>query len=304
MTPLPITPRGFRRVDGEHKELLAANGLEPRYPEVDRVLTEEEMVDLVTGCRAVIVGVDPVTDPVLAAGPLSLVVKYGAGLDNVDLDAAARRDVRVVPTPGTNAPSVAELTIGLMLALARGLVPHHQAMVDGSRSRRVGVELAGRRLGIIGYGHVGRRVAELARCLGMDVLVHDPLVEVEGYEQVGLDDIVDCDVVSIHAPQTEATHHLIDRGALAALRPDALLINTARPAIVDQTALADALDRGQLGGAAFDDLTEDPAISARLLASDRFIATPHCGATTNEAVVRTGAATVRAVLEHRSLWQG
>lgn len=303
MTVVPITPRGFRRVDGEHKELLAANGLEPRYPTVDRTLTEEEMLELVAGCRAVIVGLDPVTDAVMAAGPLSLVVKYGAGLDNVDLDAASRREVLVVPTPGANSQSVAELTIGLMLALARGLVYHHGTMVDGTRSRRVGMELAGRRLGIIGFGYVGRRVAELASCLGMKVLVYDPVVEVAGYEQVAFECVLGCDVVSIHAPHSEATHHLIDADALAAMRPGALLVNTARPAIVDEAALADALEGGHIGGAGFDDLTDDATIGDRLLASDRFIATPHCGATTHEAVVRAGSATVRAVLEHRERWE-
>jgi phosphoglycerate dehydrogenase-like enzyme len=137
----------------------------------------------------------------------------------------------------------------------------------------------------------------------MDVLVHDPVVETTGYEQVDLERVLGCDVVSIHAPYGEATHHLIDAEALALMPPGALLVNTARPAIVDEAALADALEGDRLGGAAFDDLTEDPEISARLLASDRFLATPHCGATTHEAVVRTGTATVRAVLEHRDRWQ-
>lgn len=304
MTLLPITPRSFRQVQGEHQNLLTENGLEARYPDQDRVLRDDEMVELVAGCRALIVGVDPVTDAVLAAGPLALVVKYGVGLDNIDLEAAARGDVRVVPTPGTNAPSVAELTITMMLALARGLVPHHQGMVDGSRARRVGVELAGRQVGIVGYGNVGRRVAELSRCLGMEVLVHDPIVEVDECEQVSWDRILRNDVVSIHVPYQPATHHLIDREALAAMHPGALLINTSRPPLVDEAALADALERGHLGGAAFDDLGKDPEVSARLLASDRFLATPHCGAATVEAAVRTGTAAVRAVLEHRSLWQG
>ena len=303
MTILPITPRSFRQVQGEHHELLADHELEPRYPDRDRTLDEDEMIELVTGCRALIVGVDPVTDAVLAAGPLALVVKYGAGLDNIDLDAAARRVVVVVPTPGTNAPSVAELTITMMLALARGLMFHHQGMVDGTRPRRVGVELAGRQAGIIGFGNVGRRVAGLSRCLGMDVIVHDPLVATDAFEQVDMDRILGSHVVSIHVPYDRTTHHLIDREALAAMRPGALLVNTSRPPIVDEQALADALDDGHLGGAAFDDLSQDPEISARLLASDRFIATPHCGAATVESAVRTGTATVRAVLEHRDLWQ-
>jgi D-3-phosphoglycerate dehydrogenase len=303
MIEVPITPRSFRQVEGEHQRLLAANGLEPRYPAVDRTLREDEMVALVSGCRTLIVGLDPVTEAVMAAGPLSVVVKYGSGLDNVDLAAADRLGVRVLPTPGMNAPSVAELTIGLMFALARAVVPHHRAMVDGSRTRRMGIELAGRRLGILGFGNIGRRVAALAGCLGMDVVVHDPLVTATGFVQADLEGALACDVVSIHVPLDDTTRHLIGREALTVMAPGALLINTSRPPIVDLAALADALEEGRLGGAAFDDLAGEPGAVARLLACDRFLATPHCGAATVDATVRTGTATVRALLEQRDLWQ-
>jgi D-3-phosphoglycerate dehydrogenase / 2-oxoglutarate reductase len=303
VTPVAITPRSFRQVQGEHLELLAANGIPARFPEPERPLGEREMVALVGGCRALIVGVDPVTDAVLAAGPLRLVVKYGSGLDNVDLEAAQRRGVRVVATPGTNSPSVAELAVAMMFALARHLVPHQRAMVDGSRTRRLGIELAGRQLGIIGYGNVGRRVAALGRCLGLGVVAHDPFVAVEDGSLVGWHEVLASDIVSVHVPYDRTTHHLIDRAALSAMRQGSLLINTSRPPIVDEAALADALDAGSLGGAAFDDLGEDAAIMGRLLASDRFLATPHCGAATVEAARRTAVATVRVVLEHRDLWQ-
>lgn len=303
MTEVPITPRSFRQVEGEHQRLLSANGLVPRYPGVDRTLHEHEMVALVSGCRTLIVGLDPVTEAVMIAGPLSLVVKYGSGLDNVDLAAAERLGVRVVATSGMNAPSVAELTIALMFALARGVVPHHRAMVDGSRTRRMGMELGGRRLGILGFGSIGQRVAAFARCLGMDVVVHDPLVAADGFEQVGLEGALACDVVSVHVPLDDTTRHLIGREAISAMTPGTLLVNTSRPPIVDLAALADALEEGRLGGAAFDDLTGDPGAVARLLACDRFLATPHCGAATVDATIRTGTATVMAILEHRDLWQ-
>jgi D-3-phosphoglycerate dehydrogenase / 2-oxoglutarate reductase len=303
MISVPVTPRSFRQVPGEHQELLLANGMVPRYPTVDRLLREAEMIELVAGCRVLLVGLDPVTDAVLAAGPLALVVKYGSGLDNVDLEAAERRGVRVVPTPGTNSPSVAELTIALLFALARDVVPHHRAMVDGSRARKLGIELAGRQLGILGFGNIGRRVAALAHCIGMQVVVHDPFATASDFEVVGFERLLRSDAVSIHVPYSDATHHLIDRRALEAMRPEAILVNTSRPAIVDLAALADALEGGRISGAAFDDLSGEQDAIARLLASDRFVATPHCGAATIDAVVRTGTAAVRALLEHRSLWQ-
>lgn len=304
MTVVPITPRSFRQVPGDHQALLQEHDLEPRYPGVDRLLDEDEMIALVSGCRAVIVGLDPVTDAVMAAGPLSIIVKYGSGLDNVDLAAAERRGVRVVATPGMNAPSVAELTIAFMFALARRIVPHHLAMRDGSRMRQLGLELGGRSLGIIGYGNIGRRVAGIGRCIGMEVLVHDPYVAQHEFQTGDLDRILACDVVSVHVPHDEATHHLIARRELATMGPAALLINTSRPPVVDLAALAEALDEGRIGGAAFDDLAGDQGIMARLLTSDRFLATPHCGAATLDGSVRTGVATVRALLEHRSLWDG
>jgi D-3-phosphoglycerate dehydrogenase / 2-oxoglutarate reductase len=303
VTPVAVTPRSFREVAGGHHERLRANGLEPRFPGVSRPLREGEMVRLVRGCPALIVGVDPVTEAVMAAGPLRLVVKYGSGLDNVDLEAAGRLGVRVVPTPGTNAASVAELTIALMLALARHVVPHHRAMRDGTRQRRLGVELAGRRLGIVGLGSIGRRVARSARCLGMEVVAHDPHVPAGGVELVSWERVLECHVLSLHVPYGDDTHHLVDGRALAAMRSDALLLNTARPAIVDAAALAEALEAGRIAGAAFDDLGDDERVAARLLASDRFIATPHCGAATLEAVTRTASAAVGVVLEHRGLWQ-
>jgi phosphoglycerate dehydrogenase-like enzyme len=201
---------------------------------------------------------------------------------------------------------VAELALALMFALARGLVFHHGGMADGTRTRRVGIELAGRQLGIIGYGAIGRRVAALARSIGMEVVTHDPFVAPDlmaagGVQAAAWHDVLGSDVVSVHAPYGEATHHLVDRDALATMPPGGLLVNTARPAIVDAAALADDLESGHLGGAAFDDLGPDATVNARLLACDRFIALPHCGATTVDAVVRTGSAAVRAIVEHQSL---
>jgi phosphoglycerate dehydrogenase-like enzyme len=292
-----ITPRSFRQTPGPHLERLAASPLEVRFPEQERSLTEAEMVALVRGCAGLIVGVDPVSEGVLQAGPLRVVVKYGSGLDNVDLAAADRLGVRVRSTPGTNARSVAELTVGLLLALARHVAFHDRSARAGSWARRSGIELNGRRLGLVGYGAVAREVAPIARGLGMEVVATDPFVEDADVELVDLDTLLaTSDAVSLHVPLDETTRNLIDAPALARMLPGALLVNTARGGLVDEAALAEALVTGRLRGAALDVFAEEPPASSPLLELDNVIASPHAGAATSEAVERTASAALDELL--------
>lgn len=298
MRALAVSPRSFRQVAGRHQELLAASGLTPRYPAVDRHLTEDEMIALVAGCEALIVGIDPVTARVLDSGPVKVVAKYGSGLDNIDLRAAEHRGVKVTSTPGANSQAVAELTLALLFALARRIVPHHASAVAGRWERHVGVELSGRRLGLIGLGQVGGRVARMATAMGMEVGAHDPYVATTDVPLVALDELVTgSDAVSIHVPLSEETHHLVDASFLARMRPGAHLINTARFGLADLEAVADALASGHLAGAAFDDFGDRPDPGSRLWDLPGFLASPHAGASTVEAVERTGVAALEIVLE-------
>lgn len=291
-----ISPRSFRQTPGRHLELLASSGLETRYPTQDRHLTEDEMVELVRGCESLIVGIDPVTEQVLQAGPLRLVVKYGSGLDNIDLSAADRLGVRVTSTPGANSRAVAELTIGMLLALARHLVFHDRSVRGGSWERKAGCELAGRRLGVVGYGQVGRRVAHMAGALGMKVIVHDPFVSQAPVDLVSLEELLrTSDAVSLHVPLTEETRGLVGRRALRTMKPGAFLINTARAGLVDEQALAEALAEGHLGGAALDFIEVTPRGSP-LFDHDNFLGSPHAGAATVEAAERAGLAALEEVL--------
>lgn len=293
-----ISPRSFRSTPGRHLDLLAKSPLEPRYPIQDRHLKEHEMVELVSGCEALIVGIDPVTDAVLEAGPLRVVAKYGSGLDNIDLEAAGARGVKVEATPGANAPAVAELTVGLMISLARHIGFHDRSARSGGWERRIGVELAGRHLGVVGYGEVGRRVASMAEALGMKVAACDPYRERAEVELVGLEQLLRrSDVVSLHVPFTEETQNMIDASALAQMKPGGFLVNTARGGIVDEQALAEALTSGHLAGAAVDNFIEQRPTNSPLLRLDSFLASPHAGAATIEAVERTGLAALRIVLE-------
>jgi phosphoglycerate dehydrogenase-like enzyme len=297
MSAVAVTARAFRQVPGEHQELLRAAGLPVRFAEADRPLAEEELVELVRGCWGLIVGIDPVTAAVLDAGPLRVVVRFGSGTDNVDLEAARQRRVRVAATPGANARSVAELAIGLLLALARHLVLHDREVRSGSWSRHTGIELAGRRLGVVGYGAVGRQVAGIARALGMEVVATDPVVREADVPLVGLETLLaSSDAVTLHAPLADDTRGMIGAAELDRMRPQALLINTSRGGLVDERALAEALAAGRIRGAAFDTFEREPPEGSRLLELNNFVASPHAGGATVEAVTRAGVIAVRELL--------
>jgi phosphoglycerate dehydrogenase-like enzyme len=249
-----------------------------------------------------------VTDALMDSCPnLRVVARCGAGLDNIDLRAARSRGVEVVYAPGLTTTAVAEHTLLLMLAAARRLRPLANAVHQGNwavRDGYTGLELAGRTLGVLGMGRIGRRVAELAQAIGMQVV---------GWSRSGrgpftalaLDDVLrTADVVSLHVALAPETRGLIGRRELELMRPGAILINTARGALIDQAALRDALAAGRLAGFAADVLDgEPPDPNDALLADDRVLITPHSAALTDrtyrEICVRT-AANVLAVLRGRA----
>ena len=299
MTAVAITPRSFRGTPGPHLQRLRESGLIVRSPCHHRPLDESEMIELVRGCKGLIVGVDPVSAAVLDAGPLRVVVKYGGGLDNVDLSAASARGVTVTATPTANVRSVAELTIALLFALARHVVIHDRVVRAGSWSRRLGIELEGKQLGLVGYGAIGRTVGRLAGGLGMSVVAHDPGLAAADVQLVALDELLESShAVSLHLPLDERTRGLIGAREFALMRPDALLVNTARGGLVDEGALAEALRSGRLQGAAFDVFVEEPVpLDSPLLALDSFVASPHAGAATGDAARRASLEALDLLLE-------
>jgi len=222
---------------------------------------------------------------------LKVVGRAGVGLDNVDVEAATERGILVMNTPGANATATAEHAWALLLALCRRL-PAADASVrrgEWERGRFTGIQLAGRTLGVVGLGRVGRLVAARGRGFGMTVLGYDPYLSVEaaaelGVELVELDGLLaGSDVVSLHAPLTDETRALIDAAALARVRPGALLVNAARGGLVDEAAVAAALADGRLGGAAFDVYAAEPPAGSPLLEAPNVVLTPHIAASTFEA---------------------
>ena len=254
-----------------------------------------------------------VTEAVLAAAPkLEAVGRLGVGLDNIDTAACKARGIPVFPATGANDQAVAEYVIAAALVLLRGAYHAGEAMLAGSWPRQalMGREVAGKTLGLVGFGGIARQVAARARPLGMQVAASDPFVSADdpAWQGIARHDTLEsllpaCDALSLHVPLAEGTRNLIDDRALASLRPGAVLINTARGGVVDEAALAESLRDGHLGGAAIDVFAEEPlsaAAAARFAGLANVILTPHIAGVTAEANVRVSALTaenVRRALE-------
>jgi D-3-phosphoglycerate dehydrogenase len=251
----------------------------------------------------------PFVDEELMTNALRLKVigRFGVGVDNVDLEAARRRRIRVVYTPGANADAVAEHTLALLLALAKRLRFWHDALVRGDyhlRWTERSVQLQGKTLGIIGFGHVGRAVARRAQAFGMRLLVFDPLVSAEtmasfGAERVNLDDLLrESDFVTLHVPLTNETRHLINRERLALMKAGSFLVNTARGEVCDLDALYEALQSGQLAGVALDVFPDEPPdVSHPIFRHPNFLGTPHVAAHTPETLEHMALVVAEQVLK-------
>jgi D-3-phosphoglycerate dehydrogenase len=304
-----VTARSFGRSRPELRQELEAAVREVRWNELGRPLGASELGELLADVDGVIAGVDSFDESVFAAAPrLRVIARHGTGTDGVDLDAARRSGVVVTNTPGANAAAVAELAIGLMLALARRIPKGDRGVRAGDYSVLPGVQLEGRTVGLIGLGHVGRAVARRAAALGCAVLAFDPFVsedDAAGARLAGRDEVVtQADFLSLHALVTDETRDLVDAAFMARMKRGALLVNTARGELVVEEDLAAALDSGQLAGAALDATRDEPPRPGNpLLERDDVILTPHSGASTEEAGAAVGRAALNdllAVLDGRA----
>lgn len=256
-------------------------------------LEPAELLDVVGDYEAIVVrSATRVSAEVLArATNLEVIARAGAGLDTIDVERAVAAGIRVVNSPDANTVAVAELTLALVLSLARNVPRADAALKEGrwEKSELLGTGIAGKTLGIVGFGRIGRAVAHRALAFGMDVVAHQrrstPELELEpGVAAVDLDDLLArADFVTLHVPATEQTERLVDAEFLARMKPTAWLINTSRGSVVDEQALLAALDAGEIAGAALDVFAEEPAVDSRLARHDRVVATPHLGASTVDA---------------------
>lgn len=226
---------------------------------------------------------------------LRIVGRAGVGVDNIDVSAASKRGVAVVNAPSGNTISAAELTMALLLAVARRVTEADRTIREGKweRSRLQGVELRGKTLGVIGAGRIGWEVAERCRAFGMDVIVYDPYLAPDRIEElhphlVGLDRLIEsADVISLHVPLNSETKGMIDDDALSRMKKTAFLLNASRGGVVDESALALALEEGRIAGAGLDVYETEPLPpDSPLLTAPNLVFTPHLGASTKEAQVQ------------------
>jgi D-3-phosphoglycerate dehydrogenase / 2-oxoglutarate reductase len=293
------TARAFCASDGPHQAIIRDAGLELVLAAGTAPLSAAQLAPLAADADALLLGLDHCDASVFAAAPrLRVVARFGAGVDTVDLEAAARHGVIVTNTPAANTVAVAELTLGLLLTLARDLPRAIAVARSGGWTRSPGWELDGKTLGIVGLGRIGRAVAARAAAFGMRVIGHDPYVhDVPGVVSVGLDELwATADAISLHLGLDARTRHLVDAGALARMKPGAVLINTSRGGLVDEAALVAALRDGAIAAAAADAFDREPPTGSPLLELPNFVPTPHLGAATREAARRMGEAAARNVV--------
>ncbi len=283
-------------------DVLRAAGHEP---DVRLDLTPAELLDVIAGAAALVVrSATNVTADVLDAGAdLRVVARAGVGVDNIDVEAARAAGVVVCNAPSANVTSAAELTVGLILAVARNIARANFSMHAGrwERSQLGGVELAHRTAGILGLGRVGRLVAARLAAFDMELLAYDPYVSADsvaeaGARKVELDELLAAsDVLTVHLTKTAETVNLLNHETLARAKAGAILINTARGGVVNDDALRAHLDSGHLRGAGIDTWENEPNVSSPLLGRSDVVATPHLGASTTSAQERAAVAAARGV---------
>ena len=292
-----------------HLSALSEAGYEIRWNELGRGLTEGELIERLDGVVATIAGLEPYNERVFAAAPdLKVVARLGVGYEHVDVAAATRHGVAVAMAFGTNHDAVADHALALMAAAAHRIAEYDRRMRGGSWGPLLHGRLHETTVGVVGFGRIGRAVAK--RCLGfnMEVLVADPVAEADtvarlGYRLVDLDELLrQSDFVSLHAPLTPETRHLMDTRRLGLMKPGAILVNTSRGGLVDEAALVAAIEAGRLGGAGLDVFEVEPLPDGPLRRLEQVVMTPHVAgisAASLQAMAARASENIVAVLRGR-----
>jgi D-3-phosphoglycerate dehydrogenase / 2-oxoglutarate reductase len=260
--------------------------------------------DLADADALVVRSATKVTAPLINGAPkLRVIARAGTGVDNVDVAAASARGIVVMNAPGANSISVAELAVGLILSMARHLPAADAAMKQGKWEKKkfLGEEVREKTLGLAGLGRIGQEVARRAAAFGMRIIAHDPFISEQvaadlGVELVSLDDVfARADYVSLHMPSNDKTRHIVNADRLARSKKGIRIINTARGDLIDEKALADAIEAGQVAGAALDVFDKEPTVDQRLQMLPQVVATPHIAASTREGQELVGVETAAAL---------
>ncbi|MER7447134.1 phosphoglycerate dehydrogenase [Microbacterium sp. ANT_H45B] len=295
----------YAELCGRGRQLLLDHGFTLIENQTTVPWTAEQLLAHIGTADAAVAGVEVFDQDALAAAPaLRIISRLGVGLDNVDLPAARARGIDVVNVPGGNAEAVAELTLGFILSLLRRLPRMDEAARAGRWDRYVGGELAGKSIGLLGFGAIARLLASRLSGFDLTIKAYDPYADLDaaakaGVDIVSLEDAVrDVDIVSVHVPHLAETHHLVDDELIALMREGTLLINTSRGGLVDEAALVRGLDSGRIAGAGLDVFEHEPVSPDNpLFRHDSVVTAPHAGADTKEAYDRIGWATAQAIVD-------
>lgn len=292
----PIDPAGMKVLEGKVEPVILSDF---NVEIIKKMVADVEGIVLRTNIK--------VTREIIEAAPhLKIISRTGAGVDNVDVSAATEKGILVCSTPGVNSISVAEQALALMLSVAKQLKTMDKAVHKGNwkiRYSSKAVDIEGKTLGLIGIGHIGSLLAQKCRlAFNMKVIAYDPYVEqTEGVKLCSsLDQVFSqSDVISIHVPYTEETHHLVDARLLGLMKPDSCIINTSRGPIVDEKALIEVLEKGLIAGAGLDVFEKEPPSQENpLLKLDNVITTPHSSALSRECVMKVAMTAARAVVDY------
>ena len=287
MSKLVISTSSFDVDDNPSLNHLVNSGMHIVRNSYKRKLTEDEAIVLLAeDTIGMIAGIEPLTERVFSSAKnLKVVSRCGAGLDSVELTAAKLHGISVFNTPEAPAQAVAELTMGLMLAALRRICQTDRLLRINEWPRMQGQLFAAQTVGIIGLGHIGKRVARLSQAFDARVIAHDPHIDPtsHGVESVSLGELfAKANVISLHVPYTTDTHHLLDAKSFARMKPGSIIINAARGGLIDEAALDEALISGHLGMAALDVFEQEP-YHGPLTKNDRMILTSHIGSLAKES---------------------
>ncbi len=283
---------------------LENHGCELELVPQGKRMSEAELIESSKECDAMIVGVENITAPVIQASErLKVIAKHGAGVDNIDVQAASDRGIVVINAQGANSDAVADITIGLFLSLARSIPFADRSVKEGGWPRIIGIQFNGKVLGIVGLGQIGKKVAKRASGFDVKVLAYDTVKDESfakewGISYVSLDELLaESDFLSIHIPLTPSTRGLIGERELRLMKKESFLLNISRGGIVDEEALYQVLKNEGIRGAALDVFSSEPPRESPLLELDNVILTPHMAGYTFDALVATGMVCVRGIVD-------
>lgn len=271
------------------------------------ILKDKELVDFIAGYDAAIIGTEKINEAILQQLPqLKFISKYGVGLDNIDLEACKKFNIKIGWKPGTNKLSVAEMTISFMIALMHNLFLTSYQLKNKHWNKNGGRQLFDKTIGIIGVGNIGKEIVRLLKPFGCNILVNDIIEQRDYYQSEGLKEVdkitllQNSDIVTVHTPLNAAMHEYFNLEKFSLMKSSSFFINTARGKIVVQKDLLQALQENRIAGAAIDVYEKEPADDWALLTHPNLICTPHIGGNSYEAVINMGMSAINQILQFQN----